>query len=162
MCCEESLNEVSRARRTTRRDTLWSFPLPFCLGIQHPQGLGTLELYAVKWPFGDLPSGLGDHQSCLSSFFQPPPERAHVAIPPLGADLASDVEQVEVEQADDAMMPATTATTEARAPTSTSTSHSMSSSRATTPSGSVLILVARVQKLETQMATLLQHMRPCM
>ncbi|WMV58667.1 hypothetical protein MTR67_052052 [Solanum verrucosum] len=66
----------------------------------------------------------------------------------------------ELEWVDDTTIPATTA--EARAPPSTFTSHVGSSSRATASSGSVLTTVARVQKLETQMVILLQHMRPWM
>uniref|UniRef100_M1DCJ9 Uncharacterized protein n=1 Tax=Solanum tuberosum TaxID=4113 RepID=M1DCJ9_SOLTU len=42
MCCEESLGEVSRARRTTRRAALWSIPSPFCLGTQHSSRSVTL------------------------------------------------------------------------------------------------------------------------
>ncbi|WMV18422.1 hypothetical protein MTR67_011807 [Solanum verrucosum] len=51
-------------------------------------------------------------------------------------------------------------TADAEAPPSTATSQAARSSRATPTSRSTLVPHARVQKLETQMATLLQHMRP--
>uniref|UniRef100_M1DVY0 Integrase core domain containing protein n=1 Tax=Solanum tuberosum TaxID=4113 RepID=M1DVY0_SOLTU len=51
---------------------------------------------------------------------------------------------------------------EAQAPPSIATSQAASSSRATPTSGSTLVPLARVQKLEAQMATLLQYMRPWM
>ncbi|WMV50271.1 hypothetical protein MTR67_043656 [Solanum verrucosum] len=78
-----------------------------------------------------------------------------VVVPQLGAYRARNV-----DQADNATIPATTAKT--RDPPSTASSHGASSSRATTPSGSALKLVARVKKLETQMATLLLYIRPWM
>uniref|UniRef100_M1DCH1 Integrase core domain containing protein n=1 Tax=Solanum tuberosum TaxID=4113 RepID=M1DCH1_SOLTU len=76
-----------------------------------------------------------------------------VDVPPLGADLTADVEQV---HADDSSIPATT---DAYASPSTSTSQAPSSSRATPSSGSTIVPLARVQKLETQMAMLLQHVK---
>uniref|UniRef100_M1DBW9 Integrase core domain containing protein n=1 Tax=Solanum tuberosum TaxID=4113 RepID=M1DBW9_SOLTU len=67
-----------------------------------------------------------------------------VDLPPLGADLAVDVEKIQV---DVSAIPPTT--TEEQAPPFTATSQAQSSSRATPSSGSTVVPLARVQKLET-------------
>lgn len=61
-----------------------------------------------------------------------------VNLPPLGADLVVDVEQIQV---DDIVVPLTT--TDAQAPPSTSTSQAESSSRATPSLGSTIVPLAR-------------------
>uniref|UniRef100_M1DIM9 Integrase core domain containing protein n=1 Tax=Solanum tuberosum TaxID=4113 RepID=M1DIM9_SOLTU len=78
-------------------------------------------------------------------------------MPPLGADLVCDVEQIQV---DEPPPPATT--DDAPASPSQAANQAPSSSRATPSSGSVVMPLARVQKLEAQMDTLLQHVKPWM
>uniref|UniRef100_M1DXJ9 Integrase core domain containing protein n=1 Tax=Solanum tuberosum TaxID=4113 RepID=M1DXJ9_SOLTU len=58
--------------------------------------------------------------------------------------------------------PRTTRNRSRQAPPSPATSQAPRSSRATPSSGSTVILLSRVQKLEAQMATLLQHVKPWM
>uniref|UniRef100_M1CWJ2 Integrase core domain containing protein n=1 Tax=Solanum tuberosum TaxID=4113 RepID=M1CWJ2_SOLTU len=84
-----------------------------------------------------------------------PRREPQVEVPSLGDDLAADVKQM---QADETTVPATTANTQA--PPSPATGQVPSSSRATPPSGSTAIPLARVQKLDAQMTTLLQHVKP--
>uniref|UniRef100_M1DH45 Integrase core domain containing protein n=1 Tax=Solanum tuberosum TaxID=4113 RepID=M1DH45_SOLTU len=80
-----------------------------------------------------------------------------VEVPPLGADLADTVGQA---QGVDLIIPDHTDTI----PTSFSqaASRAPSSSRSTPPLGVVVVPLARVQKLEAQMATLLHHIQPWM
>uniref|UniRef100_M1DYB0 Integrase core domain containing protein n=1 Tax=Solanum tuberosum TaxID=4113 RepID=M1DYB0_SOLTU len=78
-----------------------------------------------------------------------------IEVPPLRVYLVVDVEQI---QGDDPAPPAHI--NNAPGSPSQAASRSPSSSRATPPSGAVVVLLARVQKLEAQMATLLHHMKP--
>ncbi|XP_015162810.1 uncharacterized protein [Solanum tuberosum] len=70
--------------------------------------------------------------------------------------------RVGVKQADDETIPATTAENDVHDLPSTLSVHAASTPRAPTPYGYALLPLARVQKLETQMAIFLQHMRPWM
>uniref|UniRef100_M1DPZ3 Integrase core domain containing protein n=1 Tax=Solanum tuberosum TaxID=4113 RepID=M1DPZ3_SOLTU len=78
-------------------------------------------------------------------------------VPSLGEDLAADVEQM---LGDDPAPPAHT--NNAPASPSQAASRAPSSSRATLSSGVSVVPLARVQKLEAQMATLLHHVKPWM
>uniref|UniRef100_M1DQ52 Integrase core domain containing protein n=1 Tax=Solanum tuberosum TaxID=4113 RepID=M1DQ52_SOLTU len=82
-----------------------------------------------------------------------------VAVPPLGADLVREVELVAAAQDDDTSIPPTIV--DAQAPPSTATSQVVTS-RATPPTGTTLVPLARDHKLETQTTILLQHMRQWM
>uniref|UniRef100_M1DR12 Integrase core domain containing protein n=1 Tax=Solanum tuberosum TaxID=4113 RepID=M1DR12_SOLTU len=86
-----------------------------------------------------------------------PRRELQVEVPPLGANLVANVEQM---QGEESTSPATTE--DAPASPSSAASQGPSSSKATPSSGYVVMPLARVQKLETQMATLLQHVRPWM
>uniref|UniRef100_M1DW87 Integrase core domain containing protein n=1 Tax=Solanum tuberosum TaxID=4113 RepID=M1DW87_SOLTU len=86
-----------------------------------------------------------------------PRREPEVEMPHLGANLVADVEQMQCED------PAPLAPIEyAPASHSPSASQSPSFSKAIPSSGSVVLPLARVQKLEAQMATLLQLMRSWM
>uniref|UniRef100_M1E0M3 Integrase core domain containing protein n=1 Tax=Solanum tuberosum TaxID=4113 RepID=M1E0M3_SOLTU len=80
-----------------------------------------------------------------------------VVVPPLGDDL---VREVKVALANDTSAPLTTG--DAQAPPSTATSQVRSHPEPLLLQGSTIVPLARVLKLETQMATLMQHMRPWM
>uniref|UniRef100_M1DIP8 Integrase core domain containing protein n=1 Tax=Solanum tuberosum TaxID=4113 RepID=M1DIP8_SOLTU len=86
-----------------------------------------------------------------------PRREPKVEVPPLGNDLAADVEQMHVNDTTIAA-----AKEDAQARPFPAISHAPSLSRATPSLGSIAIPLARVQKLETEMATLLQHMKPWM
>uniref|UniRef100_M1DE96 Integrase core domain containing protein n=1 Tax=Solanum tuberosum TaxID=4113 RepID=M1DE96_SOLTU len=75
----------------------------------------------------------------------PPHKSTPVAVPPLGVDLAIDAGKVEVEEATDATIPATTV--EACTSLSKSTSNAASSSQATSPSRGVLIPMSHVSQV---------------
>uniref|UniRef100_M1DWS1 Integrase core domain containing protein n=1 Tax=Solanum tuberosum TaxID=4113 RepID=M1DWS1_SOLTU len=86
-----------------------------------------------------------------------PCREPQVEVPPLGADLVEDVELMQGEE------PTPQATTEdAPASPSLAASQAPSSSTTTPSSGSIVVPLARVQKLEAQMATLMEHVRPGM
>ncbi|KAG5599535.1 hypothetical protein H5410_030905 [Solanum commersonii] len=84
-----------------------------------------------------------------------PRKEPQVEVPPLGADLVDTVGQA---QGDDLRIPDHTDTV----PSSSSQVASMapSSSRSTRQLGATVVPLARVQKLEAQMATLLHHIQP--
>lgn len=65
-----------------------------------------------------------------------------VAVPPLGADLVREFEPVAAAQGDDTSIPPTIM--DAHAPPSIATSQAASSSRATPPTGTTLVPLARV------------------
>uniref|UniRef100_M1DX05 Integrase core domain containing protein n=1 Tax=Solanum tuberosum TaxID=4113 RepID=M1DX05_SOLTU len=77
-----------------------------------------------------------------------------VEVPPLGADLVADVEQKQGEEPSPPVI-----TEDAPISHSPVTNQAPISSRSTPSSGFVIVPLARVQKLEAQMATLLEHMR---
>uniref|UniRef100_M1DMA3 Integrase core domain containing protein n=1 Tax=Solanum tuberosum TaxID=4113 RepID=M1DMA3_SOLTU len=78
MCCEESLGEVSRAHRSTRRSALWSIPSPFCLGLQHPQG--ELNILSSTCKLMELPSLEGMmFRDMILTFKQSDGEQLHEA-----------------------------------------------------------------------------------
>uniref|UniRef100_M1DI66 Integrase core domain containing protein n=1 Tax=Solanum tuberosum TaxID=4113 RepID=M1DI66_SOLTU len=81
-----------------------------------------------------------------------PHREPQVEVPPLGDDLVADVEQMQ----DDDTTPLVT-TADVQDTLSLTTSQAPSSSRATHSSVSTAIPLARVQKLEARMDTLLQH-----
>ncbi|WMV49600.1 hypothetical protein MTR67_042985 [Solanum verrucosum] len=72
-----------------------------------------------------------------------------VDLPPLSADVPIDIEQVEVEHKFDDTTHAFPTKADVQAPPSISAGYASSTSRSPTSPGSILILVARVQKLET-------------
>uniref|UniRef100_M1DZJ9 Integrase core domain containing protein n=1 Tax=Solanum tuberosum TaxID=4113 RepID=M1DZJ9_SOLTU len=72
-----------------------------------------------------------------------------VDLPPLSADVPIDIEQVEGEHTVDDTTHALPTEADVQAPPSISSGYASSTPRAPTPPGSVLIPVARVQKLET-------------
>ncbi|KAK6775909.1 hypothetical protein RDI58_026910 [Solanum bulbocastanum] len=76
-----------------------------------------------------------------------PRRSTSVTVPPLGADLVREVEQVEAAHAEEACIPATT--TYAQAPPSTATIQAACSSKATHSLGTTLVPQARVQMYET-------------
>uniref|UniRef100_M1DUJ2 Singapore isolate B (sub-type 7) whole genome shotgun sequence assembly, scaffold_7 n=1 Tax=Solanum tuberosum TaxID=4113 RepID=M1DUJ2_SOLTU len=86
-----------------------------------------------------------------------PRREPQVEVPPLGADLADSVEQA---QGGDPSIPDHTDTV----PVSSSQAASIapSSSRSTPQIGVTVVPLARVQKLEAQMVTLLHHIQPWM
>uniref|UniRef100_M1DMY4 Integrase core domain containing protein n=1 Tax=Solanum tuberosum TaxID=4113 RepID=M1DMY4_SOLTU len=86
-----------------------------------------------------------------------PRREPQVDVPPLGADLVDNVKQI---QGDDPAPP--TYTDDAPTSPSQVVSRPRSSCRATPPSGAIVVPLARVQKLEDQMATLLHHVKPWM
>uniref|UniRef100_M1D9F3 Integrase core domain containing protein n=1 Tax=Solanum tuberosum TaxID=4113 RepID=M1D9F3_SOLTU len=104
-------------------------------------------------PAGTLDIGLIRDEANVAA-----PRREHqVEVPPLGADLADTVGQA---QGVDHIIPDHTNTI----PTFSSQAASRvpSSSKSTPPLGAVVVPLARVQKLEAQMATLLHHIQPWM
>uniref|UniRef100_M1DZ10 Integrase core domain containing protein n=1 Tax=Solanum tuberosum TaxID=4113 RepID=M1DZ10_SOLTU len=86
-----------------------------------------------------------------------PRREPHIEVPPLGTDLADTVGQA---QGDDPIIQDHADTV----PGSSSQAASVapSSSRSTLQLGATVVLLARVQKLEAQMATLLHHIQPWM
>uniref|UniRef100_M1DPJ2 Integrase core domain containing protein n=1 Tax=Solanum tuberosum TaxID=4113 RepID=M1DPJ2_SOLTU len=86
-----------------------------------------------------------------------PRREPQIEVPPLGTDLADKVGQV---QGGDPIIPDHSDTV----PGSLSQVASMapSSSRSTPQLGAIVVPLARVQKLEAQMATLLHHIQPWM
>uniref|UniRef100_M1A7F0 Integrase core domain containing protein n=1 Tax=Solanum tuberosum TaxID=4113 RepID=M1A7F0_SOLTU len=86
-----------------------------------------------------------------------PRREPQVEVPPLGTDLADTVEQA---QGSDSIIPGHTDTVPASS--SQAASRAPSSSKSTLPSGVAVVPMARVQKLEAQMATLLHHIQPWM
>uniref|UniRef100_M1DAS0 Integrase core domain containing protein n=1 Tax=Solanum tuberosum TaxID=4113 RepID=M1DAS0_SOLTU len=80
-----------------------------------------------------------------------------IEVPPLGADLVAYVDQMQGED------PAPLAhIDDAPASPSQAASQDPSSSKSTPSLGAVVVPLARVQKLEAQMATLLHHVKPWM
>ncbi|KAG5632583.1 hypothetical protein H5410_004300 [Solanum commersonii] len=86
-----------------------------------------------------------------------PCREPQVEVPSLGTDLADTVEQA---QGGDPIIPGHTDTVPASS--SQAACKDPSSSRSTPPSGSSIFPMARVYKLEAQMATLLHHIQPWM
>uniref|UniRef100_M1DFS1 Integrase core domain containing protein n=1 Tax=Solanum tuberosum TaxID=4113 RepID=M1DFS1_SOLTU len=86
-----------------------------------------------------------------------PHREPQIDLPLLGAYLVADVEQMEGA---DPTPPATT--DDAPASQTQSASQTPSLSRATSSTGSAILPFAHVQKLEAQIATLLQHVKPWM
>ncbi|KAG5632509.1 hypothetical protein H5410_004226 [Solanum commersonii] len=104
-------------------------------------------------PTGALDIGLIRDEANVAA----PRREPQVEVPPLGTDLADTVGQA---QGDDLSAPDHTDTI----PGSSSQAASMgpSSSRSTPQLGAAVVPLARVQKLEAQMATLLHHIQPWM
>uniref|UniRef100_M1APM8 Integrase core domain containing protein n=1 Tax=Solanum tuberosum TaxID=4113 RepID=M1APM8_SOLTU len=114
-------------------------PIWHCDRLIHPTG--TLDISLIR-----------DEANVVA-----PRRDPQVEVPPLGADLADTVGQA---QGSDPIIPNHTDSI----PTSSSqaASRAHSSSRSTPPLGAVVVPLARVQKLEAQMATLLHHIQPWM
>uniref|UniRef100_M1DZH1 Integrase core domain containing protein n=2 Tax=Solanum tuberosum TaxID=4113 RepID=M1DZH1_SOLTU len=104
-------------------------------------------------PTGALDIGLIRDEANVAA----PRKEPEVEVPPLGADLADTVGQA---QGGDPSIPDHTDTVSASS--SQVASMAPSSSWSTPQFGAVVVPLARVQKLEAQMATLLHHIQPWM
>ncbi|KAG5605217.1 hypothetical protein H5410_026709 [Solanum commersonii] len=102
-------------------------------------------------PTGALDIGLIRDEANIAA----PRREPKVEVPPLGTDLADTVGQA---QGDDLSAPDHTDTISGSS--SQAASMGPSSSRSTPQLGAAVVPLARVQKLEAQMATLLHHIQP--
>uniref|UniRef100_M1DCW0 Integrase core domain containing protein n=1 Tax=Solanum tuberosum TaxID=4113 RepID=M1DCW0_SOLTU len=123
-------------------------------GPDHSWALNTAE-FDYRW---DTPTGTLDIDLIRDEAIVAAPHREpQVDVTPMGADLVDVVEQM---HGNDPAPPAQT--DDVPASSSQSASQAPNSSRSTPPLGPVVVPLARVQKLEAKMATLLHHVRPWM
>uniref|UniRef100_M1DJF2 Integrase core domain containing protein n=1 Tax=Solanum tuberosum TaxID=4113 RepID=M1DJF2_SOLTU len=138
--------------RAFKTSTTYPFP---CLIFQlcRDSGMPIWHYDRLIHPTGDLDIDLIRDEANVAA----PRRDPQVEVPPLGADLA---DTVGLAQGGDPIIPNNYDTV----PASSSQAASMapSSSRSTPQLGAIVVPLARVQKLEAQMATLLHHIQPWM
>uniref|UniRef100_M1E0W8 Integrase core domain containing protein n=1 Tax=Solanum tuberosum TaxID=4113 RepID=M1E0W8_SOLTU len=138
--------------RAFKTSTTYPFP---CLIFQlcRDSGVPIWHCDRLIQPTGTLDIGLIRNEANVAA----PRREPQVEIPHLGADLANTMGQA---QGGDHIIPDHTNTVPASS--SQASSRAPSSSRSTLPLGAIVVQLAKVQKLEAQMATLLHHIQPCM
>uniref|UniRef100_M1E1D4 Integrase core domain containing protein n=1 Tax=Solanum tuberosum TaxID=4113 RepID=M1E1D4_SOLTU len=138
--------------RVFRSTTTLPFP---CIIFQLCRDVGVPIWHCHKLvpAIGTLDIGLIQDAANIAA----PRRGPQIDVPALGADLVADVEQMQGEDP----TPSAHIDDVPRSP-SQAASRAPSSSRATPSSGSTIVPLARVQKFEAQMATLLYHVKPWM
>ncbi|KAG5576597.1 hypothetical protein H5410_056731 [Solanum commersonii] len=138
--------------RAFKTSTTYHFP---CLIFQlcRDSGVSIWHCDRLVHPRGTLDIGLIGDEANMAV----PRRKPQIEVLPLGADLVDTVGQA---QGGDSIIPDHSDTI----PASSSQAASMapSSSRSTPQLGATVVPLARVQKLEAQMATLLHHIQPWM
>uniref|UniRef100_M1DJX7 Integrase core domain containing protein n=1 Tax=Solanum tuberosum TaxID=4113 RepID=M1DJX7_SOLTU len=131
-----------------------TYPFP-CLIFQlcRDSGVPIWHCDRLSHPTGTLDIGLIRDEANVAA----PRREPQVEVPPLGVDLADTVGQA---QGGDPIIPDHSDTVSASS--SQAASMAPSSSRSTPLLGATVVLLARVQKLEAQMATLLHQIQPWM
>uniref|UniRef100_M1DWY2 Integrase core domain containing protein n=1 Tax=Solanum tuberosum TaxID=4113 RepID=M1DWY2_SOLTU len=138
--------------RAFKTSTTYPFP---CLIFKlcRDSGVPIWHCDRLIHPTGELYIGLIRDEANVAA----PHREPQVEVPPLGADLANTVGQA---QGGDPSIPDHTATV--LASSSQAASMAPSSSRSIPQLGAIVVPLARVQKLEAQMATLWHHIQPWM
>ncbi|KAG5585447.1 hypothetical protein H5410_045881 [Solanum commersonii] len=138
--------------RAFKTSTTYPFP---CLIFQLCRDSGVLIWHCDRLihPTGALDIGLIRDEENVAA----PRREPQIEVPPLGADLADMVGKV---HGSDPIILDHSDTVPASS--SQNASIALSSSRFTLHLGAIVFLLARVQKLEAQMATLLHHIQPWM